>query len=131
MLPYQLNDFGNPHSRTHAYGWETEKAVEKARAQVAELVGADPREIIFTSGATEANNIAIKGVAHFYKSSGKNHVITVQTVRISEIHMRRRDSIIIHSGLRSTSACWTRADTSRTRALTSPTYLCRRMGLSI
>jgi len=79
MLPYQLNDFGNPHSRTHAYGWESEKAVDKARQQVAELIGADSREIVFTSGATESNNIALKGVAHFYKNSGKNHVITVQT----------------------------------------------------
>jgi cysteine desulfurase len=79
MLPYQLNDFGNPHSRTHAYGWETEKAVEKARSQVADLIGADPREIVFTSGATESNNVAIKGVAHFYKNAGKNHVITAQT----------------------------------------------------
>uniref|UniRef100_A0A914E005 cysteine desulfurase n=2 Tax=Acrobeloides nanus TaxID=290746 RepID=A0A914E005_9BILA len=79
MLPYMINDFGNPHSRTHAYGWESEKAVEKAREQVAALIGADPREIIFTSGATESNNVAIKGVAHFYKASGKNHVITTQT----------------------------------------------------
>lgn len=80
MLPYQLNDFGNPHSRTHAYGWETETAVEKARQEVADLVGADAREIVFTSGATESNNIAIKGVAHFYKNAGKHHVITAQTV---------------------------------------------------
>nr|CAD2129985.1 unnamed protein product [Meloidogyne enterolobii] len=79
MLPYQLNDFGNPHSRTHAYGWETEKAVDIARKQVADLIGADPREIIFTSGATESNNIAIKGVANFYRVAGKNHVITAQT----------------------------------------------------
>ncbi|KAL3105538.1 hypothetical protein niasHT_026972 [Heterodera trifolii] len=79
MLPYQLNDFGNPHSRTHAYGWETEKAVEHARQQVAELIGADPREIVFTSGATESNNIAVKGVARFYKVANKNHVITAQT----------------------------------------------------
>uniref|UniRef100_A0A7E4UMB0 cysteine desulfurase n=1 Tax=Panagrellus redivivus TaxID=6233 RepID=A0A7E4UMB0_PANRE len=79
MLPFMLTDFGNPHSRTHEYGWTTEEAVEKARAQVAALINADPREIIFTSGATESNNIAIKGVAHFYKNSGKNHVITLQT----------------------------------------------------
>lgn len=80
MLPYMLNDFGNPHSRTHAYGWETEKAVEHAREQVASLIGADSREIVFTSGATESNNVAIKGVAHFYRQNGKNHIITVQTV---------------------------------------------------
>jgi cysteine desulfurase len=79
MLPYMISDFGNPHSRTHVYGWDTEKAVEKARAQVASLIGANPKEIIFTSGATESNNIALKGVAHFYKVSGKNHIITSQT----------------------------------------------------
>lgn len=78
MIPYQLTQFGNPHSRTHSYGWESEAAVEKGRSQVAELIGADPKEIIFTSGATESNNIAIKGVASFYKGK-KNHVITVQT----------------------------------------------------
>ncbi|XP_055376379.1 cysteine desulfurase, mitochondrial-like [Condylostylus longicornis] len=78
MLPYMLNLFGNPHSRTHAYGWETEKAVEDARKQVADLIGADPREIIFTSGATESNNISVKGVARFY-ASRKKHVITTQT----------------------------------------------------
>ncbi|XP_053309345.1 cysteine desulfurase [Spea bombifrons] len=77
MLPYLVNYYGNPHSRTHAYGWESEKAVEKARQQVASLIGADPREIIFTSGATESNNIALKGVARFYKSR-KKHIITTQ-----------------------------------------------------
>mgnify|MGYP002714216021 FL=1 len=78
MLPFMINQYGNPHSRTHVYGWESEKAVENAREQVATLIGADPKEIIFTSGATEANNIAIKGVANFYKNK-KNHVITTQT----------------------------------------------------
>uniref|UniRef100_A0A1I8GC69 cysteine desulfurase n=1 Tax=Macrostomum lignano TaxID=282301 RepID=A0A1I8GC69_9PLAT len=78
MLPYCTGLFGNPHSRSHAYGWETETAVEKARAQVAQLIGADPKEIVFTSGATESNNIAIKGVARFYKSR-KRHLITSQT----------------------------------------------------
>uniref|UniRef100_A0A6Q2Y0X7 Cysteine desulfurase n=1 Tax=Esox lucius TaxID=8010 RepID=A0A6Q2Y0X7_ESOLU len=78
MLPYQVNYYGNPHSRTHAYGWESESAMEKARKQVADLIAADPREIVFTSGATESNNMSIKGVARFYKAK-KNHVITTQT----------------------------------------------------
>ncbi|XP_056294001.1 cysteine desulfurase, mitochondrial [Pseudoliparis swirei] len=78
MLPYQVNFYGNPHSKTHAYGWESESAMELARKQVADLIGADPREIIFTSGATESNNMAIKGVARFYQTK-KRHVITTQT----------------------------------------------------
>ncbi|XP_064238423.1 cysteine desulfurase isoform X2 [Aotus nancymaae] len=78
MLPYLVNYYGNPHSRTHAYGWESEAAMERARQQVASLIGADPREIVFTSGATESNNIAIKGVARFYRSR-KKHLITTQT----------------------------------------------------
>ncbi|XP_066481293.1 cysteine desulfurase [Tiliqua scincoides] len=78
MLPYLMHYYGNPHSRTHAYGWESESAMEKARQQVASLIGADPREIIFTSGATESNNIAVKGIARFYKSR-KKHIITTQT----------------------------------------------------
>jgi len=78
MLPFQVTYYGNPHSRTHQYGWETEKAMEDAREQVADLIGADPKEIIWTSGATESNNIAVKGVGRFYKSK-KKHVITTQT----------------------------------------------------
>ncbi|KAJ1967422.1 cysteine desulfurase [Dispira parvispora] len=78
MLPYLTEMYGNPHSRTHKYGWETEKAVDAAREQVASLIGADPKEIVFTSGATESNNISIKGVARFYKNK-KNHIITTQT----------------------------------------------------
>lgn len=78
MLPYFTEEFGNPHSRSHAYGWKAEEAVDQARAQVAAILGADPREVIFTSGATEANNLAIKGVAHFYKDQ-KNHIITCST----------------------------------------------------
>jgi cysteine desulfurase len=78
MLPYFTEDFGNPHSRSHAYGWRAEEAVEAARAQVAEIIHADPREVIFTSGATESNNLAIKGVAHFYKAD-KDHIITCAT----------------------------------------------------
>lgn len=76
MLPYFTEKFGNPHSRTHAYGWEAEEAVERARRQVAGLIGADEKEIVFTSGATESNNLAIKGVAGFYGPRGKRHVIT-------------------------------------------------------
>lgn len=81
MLPFLTGVFGNPHSRTHAYGWETEKAVEQAREHVANLIGADPKEIIFTSGATESNNMSIKGVARFFGRSGKKkkHIVTTQT----------------------------------------------------
>ncbi|KAL9715275.1 cysteine desulfurase [Leucoagaricus gongylophorus] len=78
MLPYFTDQYGNPHSRTHAYGWEAEKAVEDARKHVADLIGADSKDIIFTSGATESNNLSIKGVAHFYKEK-KRHIITTQT----------------------------------------------------
>ncbi|RKP50449.1 IscS subfamily cysteine desulfurase [Trinickia fusca] len=78
MIPYLREQFGNPASRSHSYGWAAERAVEEAREQVAALVNADPREIIWTSGATESDNLAIKGAAHFYKSRGK-HVITVKT----------------------------------------------------
>lgn len=78
MLTFYTGLYGNPHSSTHAYGWETEKEVEKARAHVAELIGADPKEIIFTSGATETNNMVIKGVPRFYKKT-KRHIITTQT----------------------------------------------------
>lgn len=78
MLPFYLHQFGNPHSRTHLYGWESDAAVEKAREQVADLIGANPKEIIFTSGATESNNVSIKGVMHFYRDK-KKHVITTQT----------------------------------------------------
>lgn len=80
MLPFYTGLYGNPHSRTHAYGWETDKAVEQARAHIAELIGADPKEIIFTSGATESNNMSIKGVARFFGKGGKKkHIITCQT----------------------------------------------------
>jgi len=78
MIPWLREHFGNPASRSHAWGWEAEEAVEKARGYVAELVGADPREIVWTSGATESNNLALKGAAHFYQGKGK-HLITVKT----------------------------------------------------
>jgi cysteine desulfurase len=78
MLPYLRQHFGNPASRSHSFGWTAEKAVEDAREQVAALVGADAREIIFTSGATESINLALKGVAHFYRDRGK-HLVTVKT----------------------------------------------------
>jgi len=78
MLPWMTSMYGNAHSRTHMYGWESNDAVEDAREKIANLIGASPKEIIFTSGATESNNIAIKGVGRFYKGR-KNHVITTQT----------------------------------------------------
>ncbi|MFW2456441.1 IscS subfamily cysteine desulfurase [Methyloversatilis discipulorum] len=78
MIPWLTEHFGNPASRSHAYGWEAEAAVEEAREQVAKLVNADPKEIVWTSGATESNNLAIKGAAHFYSGKGK-HIITMRT----------------------------------------------------
>ncbi|MEY3201918.1 MAG: hypothetical protein RIR70_1468 [Pseudomonadota bacterium] len=78
MIPFITEQFGNPASRSHAYGWAAESAVEEAREQVAALVGADAKDIIWTSGATESNNLAIKGAAHFYQSKGK-HIITLKT----------------------------------------------------
>ncbi len=78
MIPYLAQQFGNPASRSHAFGWDAEKAVEQARKEVAGLVNCDPREIVWTSGATESDNLAIKGAAQFYKGKGK-HLITVRT----------------------------------------------------
>ena len=78
MIPWLRNNFGNPASRSHSFGWTAEKAVDDARNQVAALVNCDPRELIWTSGATESINLALKGVAHFYKDKGK-HLVTVKT----------------------------------------------------
>ncbi|MFN5492613.1 MAG: IscS subfamily cysteine desulfurase [Burkholderiales bacterium] len=78
MIPFLREDFGNPASRSHAYGWKAEEAVEAARGHVADLVQCDPKEIIWTSGATESSNLAVKGAAHFYKEKGR-HLITVRT----------------------------------------------------
>lgn len=78
MMPYFINKFGNPHSRNHAYGWDAEQALESSRIQVASIINADTKEIIFTSGATESNNLALKGVAEFYQDKRK-HIITTVT----------------------------------------------------
>jgi cysteine desulfurase len=77
MMPFMTSNFGNPHSRSHGFGWSAEKACEDARKQVADLINADPREIIFTSGATESNNLSLKGLASFYGET-KRHIITTQ-----------------------------------------------------
>jgi len=76
MMPYMISEYGNPHSRTHPYGWDTATAVEEAREHVASLIGADPKEIIFTSGATESNNTVIKGIAKFYQAKNLDKIIT-------------------------------------------------------
>ena len=93
MIPYLTEHFGNPASRNHAFGWEAKEAVEQAREQVAELIGASAREIVFTSGATESNNLAIKGVARFNAEKGK-HIITVATEHkavLDSVHALERD----------------------------------------
>jgi cysteine desulfurase len=83
MMPLFTEQYGNPHSRTHAYGWEAEAQVEEARKHVADLIGAGPKDIVFTSGATESNNLIVKGIANFHKSK-KRHLITTQTVSNEE-----------------------------------------------
>jgi len=75
MMPYLTNNYGNPHSKSHQFGWDTEEATEEARGHVADLIGAQAKEIIFTSGATESNNLCVKGVAQFYGDK-KRHIIT-------------------------------------------------------
>lgn len=84
MLPFMTNQYGNPHSKTHAYGWETEQAVEDGRKHVADLIGANAKDIIFTSGATESNNMSIKGIARFYKGK-KNHMFVQPAIAILSI----------------------------------------------
>jgi cysteine desulfurase len=79
MLPLFTEQYGNPHSRTHAYGWEAESAVDEARQHVASLIGAGEKDIVFTSGATESNNMLIKGIARFHQGK-RRHIITTQTV---------------------------------------------------
>lgn len=102
MIPYFTEKFGNPHSRSHAYGWEAEAACELAREQVARVINADAKEIIFTSGATEANNIALKSVGAFYKDK-KNHIITVVTehkcVLDSARHMEQEGYEVTYLGV--------------------------------
>ena len=77
MLPYLANNFGNPHSKSHKYGWDTEQACEDAREHIADVIGAQAKEIIFTSGATESNNLSLKGISSFYGDK-KKHIITTQ-----------------------------------------------------
>jgi cysteine desulfurase len=82
MLPFMTEQYGNPHSRTHAYGWEAEAGVDAARQHVADLIGAGAKDVVFTSGATESNNMLIKGIAKFHQGKRK-HIITTQTVSLS------------------------------------------------
>ena len=89
MLPFFTNHYGNAASRNHVFGWTAEAAVENARGQIAALIGGDAKEIVFTSGATEANNLAIKGAASFYKKQG-NHIITVETEHKSVLDTCKR-----------------------------------------
>lgn len=77
MMPYLTNNYGNPHSKSHKFGWDTEQAVEDARQNIADVIGAQAKEIIFTSGATESNNLSIKGVSAFYGDK-KKHIVTTQ-----------------------------------------------------
>src|SRR6185436_1402164 len=79
MLPYFKEKFGNAHSRTHNFGWEAKSAIDEARRKIAQVINADASEIIFTSGATESNNLALKGISRFYRSPQKNRIVTVVT----------------------------------------------------
>ena len=120
MLPFFTEQYGNPHSRTHAYGWEAETAVDEARQHIASLVGAGTKDIVFTSGATESNNMIIKGIARFHQGKRK-HIITTQTVSPSTITASPQPDQLLTFD-RNTSVSSTRVDTSRTSALRLPTY---------
>jgi cysteine desulfurase len=109
MVPYLYENFGNPASRSHAFGWAAEEAVEIAREQVAALIGADPREIVWTSGATESNNLAIKGAAQFHQSKGK-HLITLKTEHKAVLDTMReleREGFEVRCSTCSPTACST------------------------
>lgn len=132
MLPFLTEQYGNPHSRTHAYGWEAEGAVDEARQHVADLIGANEKDIVFTSGATESNNMIIKGIAKFHQSKRK-HIITTQTVSETETEAEGMTFagviviviviVIVLSRRRNTNVFSTLADTSNprdSRSHTSP-----------
>lgn len=120
MLPFLTEQFGNPHSRTHAYGWEAEGAVDEARQHVADLVGAGAKDIVFTSGATESNNMIIKGIAKFHQGKRK-HIITTQTVRSAYATNNRQEA----DESRNINACSIPAGGYQAKvliSLTSPSY---------
>lgn len=125
MMPYSTNMYGNPHSKNHEYGWETETAVKTAREQVAKIINADAKEIVFTSGATESNNLALKGLAGFYKT--KKHVITTVTVRTSLISHKINN----FQCFRNINVFWTLVDISRTKDTRSTIFLSSQMDWSI
>ena len=122
MMPFFTEQYGNPHSRTHAYGWEAESAVDEARQHIADLVGAGSKDIVFTSGATESNNMIIKGIAKFHQGKRK-HIITTQTV----CHHTRLLPVAHELIGWNTSVYLTRVDTSPTWVSKSPTSLSRKM----
>lgn len=118
MLPFFAEQFGNPHSRTHAYGWEAETAVDEARHHIADLVGAQSKDIVFTSGATESNNMLIKGIAKFHQAK-RRHLITTQTVSVIFQTVPTRN--LTRYPRRSINASLTRAAIFQHKVSTSPT----------